>query len=125
VAEGDYNAAEIALLKPLVVKGGFSSDFSSWDPEQHPSRYFGRLYMNHNDAVWGGFLMHGTVPRNSGNSTYYHSFHRLMAGSLIRNRVEIDYEVTTTTYYLYGTAAVPCAEGVVRLACNDMYVRGR
>jgi cysteine-rich repeat protein len=125
VAEGDYNSLDIAIIKPLVVKGGFSADFSSWDPEVHESRYFGRLYMNHNDAVWGGFLMRGAVPRDAITDNYYHSFHQLFGGSLIRNRVEIDYEVTTTTYYLYGIAAAPCTEGQVHLACNDVSVRGR
>lgn len=122
VAEGDYPSAEIYLGKELTVKGGFDVSFTEWDPDAHPSLFYGRLNLDHNGAVFGGFRMLAN-PLHADAWSYPHHF--VGAGTLVRNYVEI---VATTggdmnVLNLYGIVASACHDGVSVLRCNDIYVR--
>jgi hypothetical protein len=122
VAEGDYASATVYVGKELTVKGGYDATFSTWDPDNHPTKFYGRLTLDHNAAVWGGFRMIGN-PLHADAWSYMH--HQIAAGVLVRNYIEIvavsgsDPNVLN----LYGIVASACAGAVTVLRCNDVYVR--
>ncbi|WAS96729.1 putative metal-binding motif-containing protein [Nannocystis punicea] len=122
VAEGKYASAEVYVGKELTIKGGFDGTFTTWDPDAHPSTFYGRLNLDHNGAVFGGFRMIAN-PLHADAWSYPHHF--VGAGTLVRNYVEI---VATSggdpnTLNLYGIVASACPGGVSVLRCNDIYVR--
>ncbi|MFZ6183660.1 putative metal-binding motif-containing protein [Nannocystis pusilla] len=122
VAEGQYASAEVYVGKELTIKGGFDGTFSTWDPDLHPTTFYGRLNLDHNGAVFGGFRMIAS-PLHADAWSYPHHF--VGAGTLVRNYVEI---VATSggdmnTLNLYGIVASACSGGVSVLRCNDIYVR--
>jgi hypothetical protein len=122
VAEGKYASAEVYVGKELTIKGGFDGTFTTWDPDAHPSTFYGRLNLDHNGAVFGGFRMIAS-PLHADAWSYPHHF--VGAGTLVRNYVEI---VATSggdmnTLNLYGIVASACPGGVSVLRCNDIYVR--
>jgi hypothetical protein len=122
VAEGDYASAYVYVGKDLTVKGGYNGAFSAWDPDLHPSRFYGRLTLDHNAAVWGGFRMIGN-PLTANSWSYGHHF--VGAGTLVRNYIEIVAVNGSdpNTLNLYGIVASACPGGVSVLRCNDIYVR--
>src|SRR5262249_24066178 len=87
VAEGDYASAEAYVDKELTVKGGYDAAFASWDPDLHQSSFYGKLTLDHNAAVFGGFHILGDQI-NADSASYMQ--HRIAAGMLLRNYVEID-----------------------------------
>lgn len=119
VAEGDYPEAEIRVTRGVGIKGGFDPSFKSWNPEQHPTRLYGKLALSNDDAVVGGFRLigHDTTNRNGT------AFHMIAAGALVRNHIEVIYEAGPEAWGTY--AIVPAAEAghTTRLSCNDIYVR--
>jgi hypothetical protein len=122
VAEGQYPSAEVHVGKELTIKGGFDVAFTTWDPDAHPSTFYGRLNLDHNGAVFGGFRMIAN-PLHADAWSYPHHF--VGAGTLVRNYVEI---VATSgddmnVLNLYGIVASACPDGVSVLRCNDIYVR--
>jgi hypothetical protein len=122
VAEGNYTSAQVYVGKELTVKGGYDATFGSWSPDLHPAVFYGQLTLNHNAAVWGGFRMISN-PLHATSWSYMR--HRIGAGTLMRNYVEI---VAMTgsdpnVLNLYGIVASACAGGVSVLRCNDIYVR--
>jgi len=122
VAEGQYASAEVYVGKELTIKGGFDGSFTTWDPDAHPSIFHGRLNLDHNGAVFGGFRMIAN-PLHADAWSYPHHF--VGAGTLVRNYVEI---VATSgadlnVLNLYGIVASACPDGVSVLRCNDIYVR--
>lgn len=122
VAEGEYASAQVYVGKEITVKGGYDASFSTWDPDLHPSIFYGKLTLDHNAAVWGGFRMIAN-PLNATSWSYMH--HRIGAGVLIRNYIEI-VAVTGSdpnVLNLYGIVASACPGGISVLRCNDIYVR--
>lgn len=122
VAKGQYASAEVYVGKALTIKGGFDASFSEWDPDAHPSMFYGRLNLDHNAAVFGGFKMIANPLHADGWS---HAHHFVGAGTLVRNYVEI---VATSgadpnVLNLYRIVASACPGGVSVLRCNDIYVR--
>lgn len=122
VAEGKYTSASVYVGKSLTVKGGFDATFSDWDPDAHPSEYFGRVMLDHNNAVFGGFKMISN-PLHADAWSYGHHF--IGAGTLVRNYIEM---VATSgqepnILNFYGIIASACPSGVTVLRCNDIYVR--
>jgi hypothetical protein len=122
VAEGDYASSEVYVGKELTIKGGYDATFAAWDPDLHPAFFYGKLTLDHNAAVWGGFRMLAN-PLHADSWSYMH--HRIGAGVLVRNYIEIvalsgsDPNVLN----LYGIVASACPGGVSVLRCNDIYVR--
>lgn len=122
VAEGEYASAEVYVGKDLTIKGGYDASFATWDPDTHPAIFYGKLTLDHNAAVWGGFRMIAN-PLNADSWSYMH--HRIGAGVFVRNYVEI-VAVTGSdpnVLNLYGIVASACAGGITVLRCNDIYVR--
>ncbi len=122
VAAGQYASASVYIGKELTVKGGFDATFTTWDPDVHAAEFHGRLTLDHNAAVFGGFRMLAN-PLVADAWSYGHHF--VGAGTLIRNYIEIvatggeDPDVLN----LYGIVASACPGGVSVLRCNDIYVR--
>ena len=107
--------------KELVVKGGYDETFANWDPDAHPTYFYGRLTLDHNAAVFGGFRM---IANPQPADQFYHVQHRIAAGTLLRNYVEV--VVTPSgnqSSSLYAIVASACPGGVSVLRCNDIYVR--
>ncbi len=121
VAEGDYPSAEVYVGKELTVKGGYDATFTAWDPDLHPSKFYGQLTLDDNAAVWGGFkMLAGALQATSWS--YMH--HRIGAGTLLRNYVEIvAVNGVGPVLNLYGIVASACPSSVTVLRCNDIYVR--
>jgi Putative metal-binding motif len=122
VAEGDYASAHVYVGKELTVKGGYDANFAAWDPDLYPSVFYGRLTLDHNASVFGGFRMIGN-PVVADNWSYGH--HYVGAGTLVRNYIEIVVVdgVDPLVLNLYGIIASACPGGVTVLRCNDVYVR--
>ena len=122
VAEGDYASAHVYVGKELTVKGGYDATFAAWDPDLHRSVFHGRLTLDHNASVFGGFQILGN-PLNAGSWSYGHHF--IGAGTLVRNYVEIVAVsgIDPNVLNLYGIVASACPGGVSVLRCNDVYVR--
>lgn len=122
VAEGQYATAEVYIGKELTLKGGFDATFTDWDPDAHQSVFHGRLTLDHNYAVFGGFRMISN-PLFADSWSYGHHF--IFAGTLVRNYVEIvagsgqDPDILN----FYGILPTACPDGVSVLRCNDVYVR--
>src|SRR5262249_29044646 len=116
---GDYASAEVYVDKELTVKGGYDATFSSSDPDLHPTAFYGKLTLDHNAAVWGGFRMLGN-PINADSWSYMQ--HRIAAGMLLRNYIEIVVVsgVDPNVLNLYGIVASACPTGVSVLRCNDI-----
>jgi hypothetical protein len=122
VAEGEYASAHVYVGTEITVKGGYDPTFSTWDPDAHPSVFYGRLTLDHNAAVFGGFRIIGN-PLNADSWSYMH--HRIAAGTLLRNYVEIVAVsgIDPNVLNLYGIVASACPGAVTVLRCNDIYVR--
>lgn len=122
VAAGQYASAEVYVGKELTIKGGYDETFSEWDPDAHPSVFHGRLTLDHNYAVFGGFRMISN-PLQAKAWSYGHHF--MFSGTLIRNYIEMvatggdDPDILN----FYGIIPSACAGGVTQLRCNDIYVR--
>ncbi len=121
VAAGEYLEAEIGIDKPIVVKAGYDETFDSWDPDAHPALFPGRLVLAHDGAVWAGFQMISS-PHGLGDFGAGQWQHRVAAGSMVRNYVEIDFSGDAYSYYFSGIVAASCPGSTSRLACNDIYV---
>lgn len=122
VAAGQYASASVYIGKELTVKGGYDATFTTWDPDVHAAEFHGRLTLDHNAAVFGGFRMLAN-PLVADAWSYAHHF--VGAGTLVRNYIEI---VATTggdpdVLNFYGIVASACPAGVSVLRCNDIYVR--
>src|SRR5690606_30066764 len=85
VAQGAYLSTSLVLAKGLTVKGGYSANFAIWNPDTYQSIFYGRLTMDHNTAVWGGFRMIGNP---IGASQVQHA---IRAGTFVRNYVEVKF----------------------------------
>jgi hypothetical protein len=122
VAEGKYASAEVYVGKELTIKGGYAGDFTDWDPDAHPTTFYGRLTLDHNNAVFGGFRVLAN-PLTAGNWSYAHHF--VGAGTLVRNYIEIHATAGSdpNILNLYGIVASACPGGVSVLRCNDIYVK--
>jgi hypothetical protein len=122
VAEGQYASSSVYVGKELTVKGGYDQTFSVWDPDAHPSYFYGRLNLDHNAAVLGGFKMIAN-PLVADSWSYGH--HYVGAGTLVRNYIEIVAVggADPNVLNLYGIIASACPGGVSVLRCNDIYVR--
>lgn len=122
VAAGKYPSSSVYIGKGLTVKGGFDAAFTDWDPDAHPTEFYGRLTLDHNNAVFGGFRMISN-PLQADAWSYGHHF--VAAGTLVRNYIEMlateagDPDILN----FYGIIASACPSGVTVLRCNDIYVR--
>ncbi|MBZ4416306.1 hypothetical protein [Myxococcus sp. RHSTA-1-4] len=123
VAAGTYPESpefEMALRRPLTVKGGFDDTFSEWNPDRFHTTYSGPVTLMHDGATFGGFRL---VARPPPDWLWALGYHRVQAGTLIRSYVEVIYS-TRDTNYVMGVD-VTAAEGrTSRVLCNDIYVRG-
>jgi hypothetical protein len=122
VATGTYGIEWAYLDRALTVKGGYDASFATWDPDAHPSVFLGKLTLNHEYAVWGGFRMHAQAAPNAATSAHDY-YHVVAAGTLIRNYVEIVYTGTPSKFYFYPIVAAACESHTSRIECNDIYVR--
>lgn len=120
VGPGDHGAADVYLDKALTVKGGYDPSFTTWDPDTHWSKLSGRLELHANGAVWAGFRMLAQ-PRGGGNFSEY--FHRVAAGSLVRNYVEIVFTGSADSTFFSGIVATADGGHTSKIRCNDIYMR--
>jgi hypothetical protein len=122
VAEGDYPSSSVFVNKELTIKGGYDATFSSWDPDLHPSNFYGRLTLDHAKAVWGGFKM---LSSSIFADSWSYTHHRIAAGTLVRNYIEIIAinGADPLVLNLTGLSASSCPGGTSAIRCNDIYVR--
>jgi hypothetical protein len=127
VAEGQYNSASVVVNKELTIKGGYDSTFSEaqWNPDAHPTLFYGQLTLDHNAAVWGGFRM---IAHPAQATVGTHVQHYINAGKLVRNYIEIVVTqagagATYNLYGLYRQGGQSCSIGAPTLQRNDIYVR--
>jgi hypothetical protein len=121
VAEGDYASSAVYVGKELVIKAGYDATFTDWNPDLHRAYFYGRLTLDHNAALWGGFHIVGNpTPSDS----WSHMQHRIAAGTLIRNDIEILVtDGVEQSVNLYGIVASSCSGGFTAIRCNDIYVK--
>jgi hypothetical protein len=124
VAGGVYTTAALTINRPLTVKGGYDATFTDWDPDRHPTVFTGALTLEHDEAVFGGFRMISRPVGQLGGS-HWADWHHIEAGTLIRNYVEVVYQASVDQYWLYAILASAPAGRTSRIACNDIYIRGR
>jgi len=113
VAQGGYASTNVVVAKQITVKGGFSSNFASWNPDVYPTVFYGKLTLDYNSAVWGGFRMIANPINVSGTQ------HVVRAGTFVRNYVETVYGGAATASY--GLSATACPGSTSRLFGNDIY----
>lgn len=114
VAQGNYISASVVVAKGVTIKGGYNSAFTQWNPEMYPSIFYGRLTLDHANAVWGGFRMIAN-PISAAQS-----HHSLKAGTFVRNYVEAVFApaVTTQSSAIDATA---CPGATITMLGNDVY----
>ena len=122
VAAGTYTTAAITIDRPLTIKGGYDTTFADWNPDQHATTFAGQLTLNHDQAVFGGFNMISRPVGQLGGSPWG-SWHRIEAGTLIRNHIEIVYRASLDQYWFYAILASAPSGGTSRILCNDVYIR--
>jgi hypothetical protein len=119
VAGGSYNIGTLAITSAITIKGGYDVSFSMTpDPDVNPTYIIGTLILDQEGAVWSGFRMIQHPPQGM------HAPHQLMAGTFLRNYVEILYSTTDKNEHFFdGLLLKPCAGRALRLLCNDIYVK--
>jgi len=122
VAAGTYTTAELVIDRPVVMKGGYDATFGTWDPDRNPTVFTGRLTLADDAAVFGGFQMVAR-PAGRGGGTAWGDLHHVSAGTLIRNRIDIDYTASTDQHWFYAITASAAAFHASRLLCNDMHIQ--
>ncbi len=116
VAKGEYLSSVAILDKAVTVKGGYSADFASWDPDANQTTFHGQLLLNHPGATWGGFRM---ITRHSCSSCSF-TQHKVYAGTVVRNYFEA---VTSGANYFTLIELSPCEGDAIRFRCNDVYLQ--
>jgi hypothetical protein len=117
VAKGEYLSSSAFVDKAVTVKGGYSADFASWDPDANQSLFYGQLLLNHPGAVWAGFRM---ITRHTCTLSCSHTQHKVHSGTVVRNYFEA---VTSGASYFWFIELSPCEGDAVRFRCNDVYLK--
>lgn len=122
VAAGTYATAAVTVDRALTIKGGYDTSFADWDPDQHATVFAGQLTLSHDQAVFGGFQMISRPVGQVGDLPWG-SWHRIEAGTLVRNYVEIVYRASVDQYWFYAILASAPNGRTSRILCNDVYIR--
>ena len=121
VAEGDYASSAVYVGKELVVKGGYDSTFGDWNPDLYGTYFYGQLTLDNNASMWGGFRM---VSNPIVASTWANMRHRIAAGTLVRNDIEmVVTDSVESSFSFYGLMASSCPGGFSAIRCNDVYMK--
>src|SRR5262249_1135476 len=120
VAAGGYGALPVTLDKALIIKGGYDSTFTTWDPDASYSSYTAPLTMTNHAAVWAGFRMIANAPPG-GPTPWTVNFHTLHSGTFIRNVVGILFTADNDTSFFQGIDATPEIGHENHILCNDIY----
>ncbi|NMO13448.1 DUF1565 domain-containing protein [Pyxidicoccus fallax] len=126
VAAGTYSKEPepyVGIWSPLTVKGGFNDTFSEWDPDRFHSLYGGRVWLEHDGATFGGFRLVARPSHGEQDLPFIEAFHRVYAGTFIRNYVELLYSEQLSGRFM-AVGAGASRDATSRVLCNDIYVRG-
>lgn len=74
VATGTYNEYDVTLNKDITLRGGYSADFSTWDPDDYPTildaNGLGRVLHIFGSPTVEGFTLQGGSSPGSGGGVY-------------------------------------------------------
>ncbi len=121
VAEGEYLIEEVYLDRGVAVVGGWDSTFTTWNPDLYHSVFTGQLTLDHGAAVWAGFYMQA-ADESWPYVDYSIELHRVIAGSLLRNYIEMIWLPRSGAEVFTGLHTAPCEGTGNVIACNDIYM---